>query len=199
MSDTTYLKMWGIFVMLSLMLTAMLVVPAGVTGEGMATLKVSIRDDVYLDSISGATVTCVNVHSGVSYTLYEDNFKYKADVMPGTYRITAMADGYNDGFVVEKRIEGGEVRISQIYLERIGHGADIEVRIYADDQDDGNEIEGAQVHIYSGTSHMMVETTEKGYGNMSVPFGESLHLLVFEEGYLTHSVNIELNESVDMY
>jgi hypothetical protein len=180
--------MMGIILVLTLALAGFLFIPAGASAEGTANLKVVVRDNL-LGTIDDAAVYCVNVHTGASYDLDWDmgDYRYEADVPPGTYQIFASADGFAHQMepkVVYKLNSDNDENVQQIRLAIIGSDAMVRVHVSYN----GDDVEGAQVHLFGADGiHLSKGTTPKGYANISAPDGEDLHLLVMADGKITYS------------
>jgi hypothetical protein len=193
-------KMMGIFVVLTLALAGVLFIPAGASAEGMANLKVVVRDNLY-DRIEDATVYCVNVHTGVRYDLNWDNgdSRYEADVPAGSYQIFAFADGYKPQStpMVFKKLTGeNDDDVKQVVLNLIGTSGVARVHVTYK----GDDVEGAKVHLFGpGGVHLWKSTTPKGWANISAPEGVELHMLVFAPGKITFSSKFTLMGTMDMW
>jgi hypothetical protein len=192
-------KVLGILLMLTLALAGLFIVPAGASAEGMANLKVVVRDNL-LGTIDDATVYCVNVHTGARYDLDWDagDLRYEADVIPGSYQIYASAEGFapqGSPKMVYKLTADNDDNVQQIRLTIIG--ADAMARVHV--TFNGEDVENALVHLFgAGSIHLMEPTTPKGYANISAPEGEDLHLMVMAKGKVTYSDSFTLSGTMDL-
>ncbi|MBN1390501.1 MAG: PKD domain-containing protein, partial [Candidatus Thermoplasmatota archaeon] len=192
-------KVTGILLMLTLALAGLFVVPAGASAEGMANLKVVVRDNL-LGTIDDAAVYCVNVHTGARYDLEWDqgNLRYEADVSPGSYQIYASAEGFNPQSspkMVYKLTADNDDNVQQIRLNIIG--ADAMARVHV--TFNGNDVEDAKVHLFGSDGiHLMGATTPKGYANISGPQDEELHMIVMSKGKVTYSDVFTLIGTMDL-
>lgn len=191
MSGKTSGKMLGIFMMLSLALTAILVMPPGSAEEGMATLKVVVKNQK-METLDEATVYCENVHTGASSDLYWNSEEgwFEADVVPGSYQIFASAEDHmgHDSEVVYMLTEENDNVPHLIILNEAGREAKVKVQVtyHSDDE----EVEGAQVNFFTDDGvHLKKMTDLKGWANFSVPV-ETLHMVVYADGMLTVSQNV---------
>jgi len=191
--------MMGIFVVLTLALAGVFFIPAGASAEGMANLKVVVRDNLY-DRIEDATVYCVNVHTGVRYDLNWDSgdSRYEADVPAGSYQIFASADGYKPQsapMVFRKLTGDNDDDVKQIVLDLIGTSGMARVLVTYK----GDDVEGAKVHLFGpGGVHIWKSTTERGWANISAPEGVELHMLIFSPGKITFSHEFTLTGTMDL-
>jgi hypothetical protein len=192
MSKMTDGKVWGLMTLLLLVLPAIFMIPTGSMGLSMVTLKVTVVDEVK-DPITGASVSAVNVHSGVSTQLYYDAVGgyYTANVMPGTYEVTATAADYASGsMIVEKISESNQDSVHPITLLTMDNAARLNLLV----QYDGDAFEGATAYIFADGFHKTSVSAENGWANFTGP-NSTVHLLVFADGKLTYSENVLLNES----
>ncbi|MGA1873332.1 MAG: PKD domain-containing protein, partial [Thermoplasmatota archaeon] len=199
MSSMARSKVMGVLVMLTLALAGLLFIPAGASAEGMANLKVVVRDNL-LGTIDDAMVYCVNVHTGARYDLDWDagDLRYEADVIPGSYQIYASAEGFApqpSPKMVYKLTPDNDDNVQQIRLNIIGTDAMARVHVTYN----GDDVEDAKVHLFgAGGIHLMEPTTPKGYANISAPEGEALHMLVMSKGKITYSDSFTLIGTMDI-
>ncbi|MBN1538762.1 MAG: PKD domain-containing protein [Candidatus Thermoplasmatota archaeon] len=199
MSSMARSKVTGILLMLTLALAGVFVVPAGASAEGMANLKVVVRDNL-LGTINDATVYCVNVHTGSRYDLDWDpgDLRYEADVIPGSYQVYASAEGFtpqDTAKMVYKLTADNDDNVHQIRLNIIGIDAMARVHVTFN----GDDVEDAKVHLFGdGGIHLTEATTPKGYANISGPQEEALHMIVFSKNKVTYSHSFILNGTMDL-
>ncbi|MGA1819494.1 MAG: PKD domain-containing protein [Thermoplasmatota archaeon] len=192
-------KVMGILLVLTLALAGLFIVPAGASAEGMANLKVVVRDNL-LGTIENANVYCVNVHTGARYDLDWDSndLRYEADVTPGSYQIYASAEGFTpqgSPKMVYKLTADNDDNVQQIRLNIIGMDAMARVHVTFNNE----SVEDAKVHLFgAGGIHLMEPTTPKGYANISAPEGEDLHMLVMSKGKVTYSDSFTLIGTMDI-
>lgn len=199
MSDATGARTVGIFLVLSLVLAGVLMVPAGASVEGMANLKVLVKNQKE-ENIEDAKVTCVNVHTGKADALYWNSELrwFETDVVPGTYQVYATADGFTSPIepqmVYELTPDNDDVPAIIITLNRIGQSGMARVHVTFD----GSPVEGAMVHLFGDNgAHLKGTTTIKGFANISCPLGE-MHMLVYSEDKLTNSTLVNINGTEDI-
>jgi len=199
MSKTTYGRVLGIFLMLSLAFTGYLMVPAGATVDGMANLKVLVKNQKE-ENLGSASVFCMNVHTGVrtdmEWSVGEGWFE--ADVPSGTYQVFAEEEGYvspaEPQLVYKITPDTDDAPAMIIKLVKIG----VETTLRFHVTYDGEDVEGANVHLFGADSaHLNALTSTKGFANFSAP-KESLHLLVFSPGMLTSSMIVDANGTMDI-
>jgi PKD repeat protein len=188
MSGKTSGKMLGILMMLSLALTAVLVMTPVSAEEGMATLKVVVKNQK-METLDEATVYCENVHTGVSSDLFWNSEEgwFEADVVPGSYQIFASAENHmgHDSEVVYMLTEENDNVPHLIILNEAGREA--KVKVHVTYHSDGEEIEGAKVNFFNSNGlHLKEMTNLNGWANFSAPAGD-LHLVVYADGMLTDS------------
>ncbi|MGA1821027.1 MAG: PKD domain-containing protein [Thermoplasmatota archaeon] len=186
MSNKTSGKMLGILLMLSLALTATLVMPLGSAEEGMATLKVVVKNQK-METLDEAAVYCENVHTGASSDLFWNSEEgwFEAEVMPGSYQIFASAENYigHDPEVVYMLTEKNDNVPHLIILTEAGRESKVKVNVTYDA--DGMPVKNAKVHFFGDNGvHLMKMTDSMGYANFSIPVG-TLHMVVFARGMLT--------------
>jgi|GEM_PF-3205278 len=196
MSKETYARMLGIFVMLTLALAGLLAIPAGASAEGTANLKVLVKNQKE-ENLDSAMVYAVNVHTGMKYDLEWSDVEgwFEADVVPGTYQVYASSEGYispvEPQMVLSVTGDNDDVPQIIIKLTRIDNSANVRIQV----TDGVDEIEDAEVHLFGdGDVHLKEMTTPKGWANFTTPNG-ILHLLVFSQGKLAHSEEIDVNNT----
>jgi hypothetical protein len=127
-----------------------------------------------------------------------DDYRYEADVPPGTYQIFASADGFAHQMapkVVYKLNADNDDNVQQIRLNIIGSDAMVRVHVSYN----GDDVEGAKVHLFGADGiHLSKGTTPKGYANISAPDGEDLHLLVMAAGKITYSYGFTALGTMDI-
>ena len=185
--------MLGIFVMLSLALSAIAVLPTGSAEGHMATLKVKVKNQI-LDPVEDATVYCVNVHSGAETELNynsEDGW-YEANVVPGTYEVFASAEDHmgHDPMIIDVTAENEKI-VHPVILKDVSGDAEMNFHIGYRDED----LEGATVHLFAdGGEHLMEKSDINGWANLSVK-DKQYHALVFYPGMITSSSWVTGNSS----
>lgn len=194
MSKETYARMLGIFMMLSLALAGLMIVPEGISAEESANLIVLVKDQKE-KNLDSAMVNAVNVHTGMEYVLSWTGSEFVADVIPGTYQIFASANGYispmEAQMVMGISLENDDDPQIIIKLTEIDNSADVKIQV----MDGSTEVEMADVHLFGADGvHLMMETSPKGWANFSTPNGD-LHLLVMEEDMLVYSEIITVNNT----
>jgi hypothetical protein len=200
MSKETYARMLGVFVMLSLALAGLMFIPAGASAEGMANLKVLVKNQKE-ENIDSADVFAVNVHSGMEYDLSWSDSEgwFEAEVPPGTYQVFASSKGYispQEAQMVYGITEDNDgVPQIIIKLTRIDNQADVRIQV----TDGIDEVESAEVHLFGeGGAHLKEMTTNKGWANFTAPNGPT-HVLIFKAGMLVISDNFTVNNTETKY
>lgn len=184
--------MLGIFVMLSLALAGLMLVPGGASAEGMANMKVLVKNQKE-ENINSAHVYAINVHSGMEYDLSwsESEGWFEADVAPGTYQVFASSDGYispaGPQMVYGLSDENEDVPQAIISLMKIDNQADVRIQVNDGPYMMDNGVEGAKVHLFpEDGGHLMMTTTPEGWANFSAPEGFT-HVIVSYPGMLVYS------------
>lgn len=204
MSRVTYSRMLGIFVMLSLALAGLMLVPAGASAEGMANMKVLVKNQKE-ENINSALVNAVNVHSGVDYDLSwsESEGWFEADVPPGTYQVFASSEGYISP--VEPQMVYGlsedieDVPQAIISLTKIDNQADVRIQVNDGPYMFDNGVEDAKVHLFpEDGGHLMMTTTPEGWANFSAPEG-FIHVIISYPGMLVYSDIINVSGTFTDY
>ena len=193
MSSKASGKMLGIFLMLSLALSAIMVMPM-ITADGhMATLKVKVKNQI-LDPVEDATVYCVNVHSGAETELNFNGEKvwYEANVVPGTYEVFASAKDHmdHDPMIIDVTMDNQNI-VHPVILRDVSGQAEATFHV---EDGNGEALEGATVHLFDGDEHLMEHTNETGEAEISLKDKE-YHALVTSKGMITHSSMITGNSS----
>ncbi len=200
MSKETCLRMLGIFMMLSLALSAFLILPESASAEGNVNLKVLVKNQKE-ENLNSAMVYALNVHTGTEYDLSwsESVGWFEADVPPGTYQVFASSKGYTSPQepqmvygISEENEDGPQIIIK---LTRIGNRADVRIRVTDGPVPDDDSVADAKVHVFDGNGgHLMEMTTPMGWANFSAPTG-NLHILIASEGMLVYSMNVMVNDT----
>lgn len=203
MSKETCARMLGIFVMLSLALSAFLILPEGASAEGNVNLKVLVKNQKE-ENLDSADVYAVNVHSAMEYDLgwSETEGWFEADVPPGTYQVFASSNGYmspeQPQMVYGITEENQEVPQAIISLKKIDTTADLNILVADGPGMSDDAFEGAEVHVFPADGgHLMATTDPDGWANQSVPQGES-HILIYAPGMLVISQNVDINNTLTM-
>ncbi len=199
MSYATGARTVGIFLVLSLVLAGLFIVPAGASVEGMANLKVLVKNQKE-ENVEAAKVSCVNVHTGmVTALLWNSELRwFEADVAPGTYQVFAMADGFispaDPQMVIKLTQDSDDVPAIIITLTKVSQSGMARVHVTYE----GTPVEDASVHLFGdGGAHLKGMTTPKGFANISCPIGE-LHMLVYSKDMLTYSTMVDINGTEDI-
>ena len=180
MSKETCLRMLGIFMMLSLALSAFLILPESASAEGNVNLKVLVKNQKE-ENLNSAMVYALNVHTGMEYDLSWSGLVgwFEADVPPGTYQVFASSKGYTSP--QEPRIPSGVPEDNEdgpqiiIKLTKIGNRADVRIRVTDGPVPDDDSVADAKVHVFDGNGgHLMEMTTPMGWANFSSPAGSSM-------------------------
>jgi hypothetical protein len=203
MSKETYARMLGIIMMLSLALAGLMIVPAGVSAEETANLKVLVKNQKE-ENLDSAMVYAVNVHTGMKYDLeWTSSGWFQADVIPGTYQVFASDDGYispMDSQMVYG-LDGDSDDVPQIIIKltKIDNTADFNIQVADGPGMMDDAVVGAMVYVFPESGgHLEVETNQEGWANFSVPNGDS-HVLIYAPGMLVHSYVATVNNSLTMY
>ncbi|MCU0798787.1 MAG: PKD domain-containing protein [Candidatus Thermoplasmatota archaeon] len=199
MSYATGARTVGIFLVLSLVLAGLFIVPAGASVEGMANLKVLVKNQKE-ENIEAAKVSCENVHTGkVTALLWNSELRwFEADVAPGTYQVFAMSEGFTSPadpqMVIKLTQDSDDVPAIIITLTKVSQSGMARVHVTYE----GTPVEDASVHLFGdGGAHLKGSTTPKGFANISCPLDE-LHLLVFSKDMLTYSTIVDINGTEDI-
>ena len=123
-----------------------------------------VFDEVYGTPIEGATVTVEELNLTV-YT--GPNGEFSVSVPPGTYTVTASAEGYESETQVVD-VGENETVIVTFTLPPLGNGT---ITGYVTDAETGEPIEGAIVWVYVNSEPVADYTDATGHYELSVPAG----------------------------
>ncbi|MFO8052229.1 MAG: PKD domain-containing protein [Thermoplasmatota archaeon] len=197
MSKVARSKALGTLMVLSLALAGLLMIPAGISAEGTANMKVRVIEKDFLENIENADVHCVNVHTGEMYDLEWDpaRSRYQADVPAGSYDVYASAEGYSrqeSPAVVNMITPDNDDAVEIIRLRYIPKDIDLEFRVHEGTE----ELEGAVIHVFADEERQLsAYTNVSGYAKIRAPQDTDLHILIFYEAMKTVSVNGNWNTS----